>query len=190
MHRTARTAAAFAAAFAAGLAACQAQQPAAAPGPTSRHSAPPTPSAVRSSPAFPGTLSVLTFDTDKPMTLARGGRTVTFGLRYAPGVLARPSPDGQRLALISTPDAGNVVPGSLVVVGAGGARHVLADNLPWRGGVAPTWTPDGTAVVHGDRPRRRPVPGLRGQALDATWKVVRTYPVPAHEEGTPVFYRA
>ncbi|GAB3866258.1 hypothetical protein ACFPIJ_13130 [Dactylosporangium cerinum] len=145
MRRIARVLAA--ATFAAGLAACQAQPPAAVPGTTAGTAASRTPQ-DKAPPPFPGKLSVLTFDTGKPMSLARGGKAVTFGLRYPEDMLARPSFDGQRLALISTPDASKVAPGSLVVVDVGGGRHVLADHLPWGGGVAPTWTPDGTAVIH------------------------------------------
>lgn len=149
MHRIARVLAA--ATFAAGLAACQAQQPTAAPSTTSSP-APRTGSSStaqdKAPPALPGTLSVLTFDTGKPMQLVRGGETITFGLRHPEDMLARPSSDGRHLALISTPDRSQVAPGSLVVVDAGGARHVLADNLRWGGGAAPTWTPDGTAVIH------------------------------------------
>jgi hypothetical protein len=145
MNRIARSFAALA--FAAGLAACQAEQPTAAPSskPSSTSSSTAQDKAL---PAFPGTLSVLTFDTGKPMSLTRNGRTVRFGLCLPEDKLARPSSDGQHLALISTPDAGNVAPGSLVVVDVGGARHVLADHLPWGGGIAPTWAPDGSAVIH------------------------------------------
>ncbi|GAA3230374.1 hypothetical protein ACFO1B_26750 [Dactylosporangium siamense] len=145
MHRIAR--ALVAAAFATGLAACQAQQPTPAPS-TAPSAGSSSTTKDKAPPPFPGKLSVLTFETGKPMSLARGGKAVTFGLRYPEDMLARPSFDEQHLALISTPDASKVEPGSLVVVDVDGGRHVLADNVPWGGGVAPTWTPDGTAVIH------------------------------------------
>jgi hypothetical protein len=148
MNRIARTFAAVA--LVAGLAACQAgQTSAAAPSSTVQDNAPPTAPAPRAAAGnFPGTLSVLAFDKDRPMTLTRGDRTVAFGTRTARDVLARPSHDGQHLALISSPDVANVAPGDLVVVAAGGQRRVLAHNLGWGGGIAPTWTPDGRAVIH------------------------------------------
>ena len=152
MNRIARTLTAVtAAAFAAGLAACQAGQPASAPSSTVHDTAPPASAAPAAAPAkgaIPGTLSVLTLDKDKPITLVRGGRTISFGTAGAGDMVAQPSPDGQHLALISSPDVSNVAPGDLVVVDAGGQRHILGHDLAWGGGAAPTWAPDGTAVIH------------------------------------------
>jgi hypothetical protein len=142
MNRIARTLAAVA--LAAGLAGCQTKQPTPAPSPTVQDKAPPA-----ATKGFPGTLSVLTFAEGKPITLQRAGKTVAFGTAAAGDVLARPSYDGQHLALISSPDAHNVAPGDLVVVDAGGERRALAHNLSWGSGAAPTWAPDGRSVVLG-----------------------------------------
>ncbi|MEV4507994.1 hypothetical protein AB0K00_03430 [Dactylosporangium sp. NPDC049525] len=148
MNRIARTfaAVAFATGLATGLAACEGGQPSTAPTSTVQDKAPPA--ATSAAKGFPGTLSALTFERGRPILLVRGGKTIAFGTAGVGDRVPRPSSDGQHLALISSPDAGNVSPGDLVVVDAGGQRHVLAHNLPWGGGIAPTWIPDGTAVIH------------------------------------------
>ncbi|MGI5246068.1 hypothetical protein [Dactylosporangium sp. CA-139066] len=106
------------------------------------------PSDAQSAPAgLPGTLSVLTFEPGKAITLLRHTQTTSFGTAGHGDVLAVSSRDGRHVALISSSDPELGAPGDLVVVDAGGQRHVLAHKVTWGGGVAPVWTPDGRAVV-------------------------------------------
>jgi hypothetical protein len=139
------------------LGACQASPtPTPAPAPVSGTASPaagsppaPVPSGTVQEHAPPGTLSVLTFEPGKAITLLRRGQTSSFGTAGNGDMLPVPSPEGQRLALVSSPDSGVVAPGDLVVIAAGGQRHVLAHQVIGGGGNAPAWTPDGKAVIHG-----------------------------------------
>ncbi|MET7400312.1 hypothetical protein ABZS66_43180 [Dactylosporangium sp. NPDC005572] len=147
MNRPSRTPAVVSLLAAAALAGCQAT-----PVSTVTDKAPPPASAPATQAAkpaaLPGTLSVLTFAAGKPITLVRGGETIAFGTAGTGDVVAQPSPDGRHLALVTSPNPDTIVPGDLVVVDAGGQRHVLAHNVPFGGGTVPTWTPDGRSVIH------------------------------------------
>jgi hypothetical protein len=113
-----------------------------------------TPSPGRSSApaiAVPGTLTYLR-TAGGPLsvtTVTDGGapRTRTFGPVPTGQHVFSVSPDGTRIAMILSPDPGNVAPGDLVVVEPGGTRHMLASGIGWGGGIWPYWTPDGKQLL-------------------------------------------
>ncbi|MET7418186.1 hypothetical protein [Dactylosporangium sp. NPDC005555] len=101
--------------------------------------------------AIPGELSFLTLKAGKPIELLRivGGtpQKVTFGTATSKDVYATPSPDGTRLAINTSPNWTQVLPGDLVVVSSGGARKTIAHDVNWDSGSTVVWTPDGTALI-------------------------------------------
>ncbi len=122
--------------------------------------------------AVPGTLTYLTVVAGRPITLTRvtdgAAVTTTFGTAGANDhYVAVPSPDGAMIALISSPDPGNVQPGDLVIVRPGGQRRTVAHGVAWGGGLWPAWTPDSTAIL---------LPGTWGE-IDVTTGATRTAPI-------------
>ncbi|MFD0578798.1 TolB family protein [Dactylosporangium darangshiense] len=109
-----------------------------------------TPSATGHAQA-PGTLYYLTLSPGQPIRLVAytGGtsQTTGFGTATSKDVYARPSPDGTRLVVNTSPDHDRIAPGDLVVVSPGGARHTIAHDVRWDGGLTAVWTPDGKAVI-------------------------------------------
>src|SRR5205814_3578165 len=57
------------------------------------------------------------------------------------------SPDGNRVALVVTPDTHNYASGDLVIVSPGGGRRTVAHNVDRTGGASPVWTPDSKQVM-------------------------------------------
>jgi hypothetical protein len=110
-----------------------------------------TQSATGHAQAAPGTLYYLTLSPGQPIRLVAytGGtpQTTSFGTATSKDVYARPSPDGTRLVVNTSPDHDRIAPGDLVVVSPGGARHTIARDVRWDGGLTAVWTPDGKAVI-------------------------------------------
>lgn len=114
----------------------------------------PTAPAVPAVPtAVPGTLIYLDAVAGKPITMTTVtdgvSHETTFGTATQSDELFAPvpSPDGTRLAEVESPNPGNLAPGDLVIISAGGSRHTIARNAVGAGGGVPVWTPDGEHVI-------------------------------------------
>jgi hypothetical protein len=122
--------------------------------------------------AVPGTLVYLSVRTGQPITMTTVTDGVahrsTFGMATASDehVLV-PSPDATRLAAIESPDPGNIKPGDLVIVSAGGARHTIATGVVWGGGNVPVWLPDGQHIIATVGNRSSVIDVTTGQAAAA-----------------------
>jgi hypothetical protein len=146
------TAAAAAAAFALlTMTACGASTTAGANTDTTENVAP---VAHRATDTLPGIITYFTFGQGQTIRVSRFSGEATQFLEYgtvgAGDVAGRPSPNGLRFALISSPDRGSAAPGDLVVIEPGGARRVVARNVAWGGGIAPSWSMDGESIVVGN----------------------------------------
>jgi hypothetical protein len=103
---------------------------------------------------IPGTLTFLDMKAGKEITVTRVvdgeiRRTSLGAAQAGEEQIAVPSPDGTSVAVIVSPDRSAVAPGTLKIIWGNGQRRTLADNVAWGGGLWPTWTPDGKAVIVG-----------------------------------------
>ncbi len=154
---------------------------------------------------IPGTLVYLAASAGKHLevtevtTAADAKFTLTgFGIARDNERVVIPSPDGNRVAVISSPNVGNVAPGDLVVIESGGARHILAQHISWGGGVWPLWTLDsrkimvkresgGWQLIDASTGTAAPLPGLDGEYF--AWSPSGTYRAYAQQENTIVVAR-
>jgi hypothetical protein len=124
--------------------------PATSPTATPTEASPTPTSSPSTITAIPGTLVYVSVQNGQiTVTTVTDGvaHQTTFGPPTGREVLIVPSPDATRLAVIDSPDRGFVKPGDLVIISAGGARHTIATNVGWGGGVVPVWMPDGQHVI-------------------------------------------
>jgi hypothetical protein len=144
-------------------------------------------------PGVPGTLVYISAVPGQPLRVARVTGTDTkvteFGTAKENERVVVPSPDGRWVAAISSPDPGNLAPGDLTVIEAGGAEHKLIPQVSWGGGVWPLWTVDSRDVtvklasdnwvlVDPASDSASPAPGLHGEYF--AWSANGAYQ--AHEE--------
>ena len=109
---------------------------------------PTSPTAPAVPTAVPGMLVYLQVVAGRPITMTTVNDGVAHETTFGTATKSdeywlASSPDATRLAAVESPNPGNVAPGDLVIVSAGGTRHTVARNVV---GV-PVWMPDGQHVI-------------------------------------------
>jgi hypothetical protein len=184
----------------------QTPAPLAPPSPTPSSAPAPivNPTPTHHTPSVPGTLVYLAHATDPAqqleVTRVTNGvaKTTQFGRGRENEPVVVPAPDGKRVAVISSPNTDNVVPGDLVVIEPGGARHTLIQHVAWGSGVWPLWTVDsrkimvklasaGWVLVDATSGTTTPVPGVDGEYF--TWSPSGTYRAHAESESAVIVTR-